>query len=321
MESLDWNLVFERFAYETGTRFYPGGRQSQVPTPPDEGRSPKPDDESENVSISTKFGPNANLHCHPPDLLLSSSDSVRFYVHSDIVLGASNNGFRFLVPTSAPKLQKRSISVPEHSSILGLILHMVYGISCSPYVPPLDVLSEAIDRLALYGLHAHCLIQTGTPFYASILAHVPFSPMDVYILAAKHRLHELAVSASSHLISFSLSKITDRMAEEMGPEYLRKLFFLHLGRSSALKELLLEPPRLHAVNHFCSRTDQRSLTRAWALASAYLAWDARADVSAGFLEATLNPLVKDISCEQCRQSLHERIKNLLDRWAEVKCTI
>ena len=61
----------------------------------------------------------------------------------------------------------------------------------------------------------------------------------------------------------------------MGPVYLKRLFFLHFGRIDALKRVLLPPPHPHPPTQHCDFTEQKHLTRAWALASAYFAWDAR----------------------------------------------
>lgn len=65
------------------------------------------------------------------------------------------------------------------------------------------------------------------------------------------------------------------MAERIGAVYLKRLFFLHFGRAEALKRILLPPPHPHAPTPSCDFSDQKKLTRAWALASAYLAWDTR----------------------------------------------
>lgn len=188
------------------------------------------------------------------------------------------------------------IHVPESSPILNVILHVLYDMSCSHYSPSLETLITAVDRLAFYGVNPKSHIVANTPLYTSLLSQAPLFPLDVYTLAAKYDLHDLAVSTSPHLLSLQLYTITDEMAEAIGPKYLRKLFFLHIGRSDALKrvsqtssnmyarpfdifvQLLLQPPHPHAPTPLCDFTDQKTLTRAWALASAYLAWDARPGV-------------------------------------------
>ncbi|KAF8885571.1 hypothetical protein CPB84DRAFT_1827245 [Gymnopilus junonius] len=127
-----------------------------------------------------------------------------------------------------------------------------------------------------------------------------------------------AVAASAHLLSYDLSLITDAMAERIGAVYLKKLLLLHVGRFSALKLILLQPPLPHPLIKECGFEDQKKLTRAWALASAYLAWDARPDLSTHSMRTALNPLMEHLTCELCIQSLKDRIKAVVVQWASVK---
>jgi len=80
-------------------------------------------------------------------------------------------------------------------------------------------------------------------------------------------------------MSFDLSTLTDEIVTQIGPIYLKRLFFLLLGRNEALKRLMSIPPALHGPTPQCDFTEQKKLTRAWALAAAYLAWDARPGLS------------------------------------------
>lgn len=167
------------------------------------------------------------------------------------------------------------VPLPEPSSTLNVVLHVIYNLSPAHYSPTLETLCAAVDALASFGVPVarHCT--AATPIYALILAHAPIAPVDVYALAASHDMYELAVPASAHLLGFSLANLSDEDAARMGPLYLKRLFFLHLGRVEALKRLLLPPPHPHAPTAECDFTEQKKLTRAWALASAYLAWDVR----------------------------------------------
>lgn len=167
------------------------------------------------------------------------------------------------------------ISLPEGSCVLNVVLHTIYHMPCTHYSPSIDTLIAAVDAMHKYGIPVSKYIATGTPLYQLILALAPVAPLELYSLAAAHDLYDLAVPISSHLLAFPLSNITDEMAERMGPVYLKRMFFLHLGRIDALKRLLLPPPHPHAPTPDCDFTEQKKLTRAWALASAYLAWDAR----------------------------------------------
>lgn len=147
--------------------------------------------------------------------------------------------------------------------------------SCAHYSPPFETLVTAVKRFPTYGLRPKARIAPSMPLFQLLLSHAPLFPLELYALASQFDLYELAVSTSSHLLSFQLSSLTDDMAERIGPVYLKRLFFLHFGRADALKRVLLPPPHPHAPTPWCDFTDQKTLTRAWALASAYLAWDAR----------------------------------------------
>ncbi|KAI6047233.1 hypothetical protein EDC04DRAFT_2887043 [Pisolithus marmoratus] len=266
----------------------------QVPTPPESCTSSPvdlPPDEDTLVSVSTTFFPGAQLCTLPPDLVLLSSDSVSFYVHTHILLAASDNNFNSLLPPS-------------------------------PRTDP--------GRL---GLH----VARSTSLYNLLLFHAPLYPLELYALAASYDLYDLAVPTSSHLLSFSLSALTDEMVNRIGAKYLKHLFFLHFGRSDALKRLLLPPPHPHPPTATCDFTEQKKLTRAWALTSAYFAWDARPwyvlftrsiyitpddepgiDLSTSTLESTFAPLGEHLSCEQCKLALQERLKTLIVQWSVVK---
>ncbi|KAJ3841489.1 hypothetical protein EV361DRAFT_484717 [Lentinula raphanica] len=291
--------------------------------------------------ISTAFHPDALWQSLTPDLILICSDSVLFHVHSQLVLQCSENSFGSLIPAdfydapgsshltitpspSPPGRQKPTsalIHIPETSAVLNIILHAIYGLSCSHYAPSFELLAEAVDKLPSYGVNPKTCIEPQSHLHNLLLSHAPLLPMNVYILAARHDLYELAVSASPHLLSFQLSTLTDEMAKAMGAKYLRRMFFLHIGRADALKRLLLQSPHPHAPTSSCSFADQRNLTRAWALASAYIAWDARPDISKGFLESALTPLADRLTCELCRKNLNDRIRDLVVQWLVVKRTI
>ncbi len=213
----------------------------------------------------------------PPDIVLLSSDNVFFYVHTHILLAASENGFRGRVtaPTTSTKDADSIASIPDNSTVLNIVLHIAYEMSCTHYSPPFPALISAVNRLPVYGISPKLRIVPSTPIFSLLLSHAPLFPIELYAIAASHDLYDLAVSTSSHLLSFSLATITDEMAEKIGPVYLKRLFFLHFGRSDALKRVLLPPPNPHAPTTLCDLAEQKKLTRAWALASAYLAWDAR----------------------------------------------
>jgi len=167
------------------------------------------------------------------------------------------------------------VVLPESSVVLNVVLHSIYDISCAHYSPSFESLSAALVFMTTYGISVKRHAARSTPLHALFLSHAPFYPLELYALAASYDLYDLAVPTSSHLLSLSLASLTDEMVDRIGPRYLKRLFFLHFGRAEALKRLLLPPPHPHSPTVSCDFTEQKKLTRAWALASAYLAWDAR----------------------------------------------
>lgn len=97
----------------------------------------------------------------------------------------------------------------------------------------------------------------------------------MYTLAAQHGLEQLAVAVSPFLLSFDLAALTDDFVGRMGAVYLRRLVFLHLGRSAALKRLLSPPLDYHTPDDACGAEEHDALMNAWSVAIAPLAWDAR----------------------------------------------
>jgi len=240
--------------------------------------TPAEDREQTMISVSTTFYPGAELDVIPTDLIILSSDSVFFYVHTHRLLAASINGFNSLLPLKEQVLPEDAgsfLALPHDSVILNILLHTIYNMSASHYAPTPEAVIAAVDSFERYGLSVQTYLAPASPFYTLFLGTAPRAPIDFYALSGAYNLQHLAIPISSFLLSYSLASLTDELAVKMGPLYLKRLFFLHLGRVEALKRLLLPPPQSHAPTANCDFTEQKKLTRAWALASAYLAWDVR----------------------------------------------
>ena len=245
-----------------------------------------PSNDSTVVSVSTTFGPTANLLLNPPDLIFLSSDAVFFYVHISQILSTTVNDFNSLLsddyltylstPTDAGTDPNGIpvVPIPESSYVLNIIFHSVYNLPCSHYNPSIDILLEAVDALPRYGLSPQKYVAPHTYLFGLLLARAPIRPIEVYALAGAHGLFELAMPVSSHLLSFPLHTLSDALMHRMGAPYLRRLFFLHFGRIQALKRLLLAPPYPHPPTDECDLTAQKKLRGAWSLAAAHLAWNA-----------------------------------------------
>ncbi|TFK73428.1 hypothetical protein BDN72DRAFT_894036 [Pluteus cervinus] len=280
------------------------------------------------VSISTAF--NLVTHTAEPDLVFYATDGVLFYADTKIIAKNSPDAFKALISaTSSPSGDAeyeslgsmKIIPVQESSVILNIILHTVYGTSCAEFAPTFEALVEAVCRMPLYDISPSTHITRNTHLYFALLAYAPLYPLDLYALAGHFKIHDLAVATSSHLLSCSLSSITEEMAERIGTLYLMRLFNLHFTRCTALKDLLLAPPQLHPFTEECSFDDQKCLTRAWAFVSAYLAWDARADLSIHSMNLVFSPLAADLTCSHCKKSLETKTHDVVAQWASLKCTI
>ncbi|KZT66138.1 hypothetical protein DAEQUDRAFT_768282 [Daedalea quercina L-15889] len=277
------------------------------------------------VSVSSAFHPyNTSFDDLVPDLLLLSLDQVFFYVHRHRILAASENSFAMLLASPSEFSTNRSLPtvvVPEPSEILNIIIHTIYRMSVLQYHPCFETVSATIDALPRYGLPPKGYVCAGQPLYDLVAACAPLRPIDTYALAAAHDLAEAAAVASAHLLSFPLSTLSDELALRMGAVYLKRLFFLHYGRTDALKRALLQPPSTHRECPGCSLIEQHRLTRAWTLAAAHITWDAGPNLSTHILQATLLPLQKDLSCSKCQLALRDRVARLVVEWALVKRTI
>ncbi|KAJ7021671.1 hypothetical protein C8F04DRAFT_1273416 [Mycena alexandri] len=298
-----------------------GGNAS---TDSDTPSSPASSDSSEGtpivLSLSNTFLPTAQLRSQSPNLILLTPDLVFFYVHSEVLQDASENGFNNFLPTYSPtnELDYPIVTVPEASSVLNILLHTIYGLDCAHYSPSFATLVKAVESMKTYGIAPKLTILPSTSLFALLLCHAPHAPLDLYSLAGHYDIFDLAVAASAHLLSFSLPRLTDAAAKRMGPIYLKRLFFLHLGRTEALKRALLPPPKTHRPTPGCSPQGQQALAREWALASARLAEDLRPDMSTYALELALQPLAAHFPCTLCQNALNARVQDLTAEWAAVK---
>ncbi|KAJ7164435.1 hypothetical protein C8R46DRAFT_1278738 [Mycena filopes] len=298
-----------------------------------------------NLSVSTTFPPTTQFHSRFPDLILVSADLCFFYVHSDLFERLSDNGFHNLLPVAyatptgiEPDCPLAILGVPEDSSVLNILLHAVYELDSAQYLPSLATLIKAVNSMHVYGLSPGLTILPSTPLFILLLAHAAHAPLKLYCLAGHHGMEALAVATSAHLLSFRLATLTDAAAIDMGAIYLRRqaatdvelamiitalfrLCFLLVGRTEALKRVLLQPPLVHAATAECSMTRQHALTREWALTAARLAEDLRPDISTYALEFAMRPLAVELRCSLCRSALSIRVQDLTAQWAVVKRTI
>jgi hypothetical protein len=256
---------------------------------------PEADESSLSISISSTFFAGAGHDPCPTDVILLTTDSVYFYVHSSRLLQHSNNSFGgLLADLSTP------LPIAETSEVANLAFHALYGLDPSSYVPNLSLLLRAFSMLTLYGIDPSVALVPNGPFYNAVVGLGARFPLQTYSLAAKFSLEVLAVEVSKHLLTTPLHAITDDTAQAMGATYLRRLVFLHLGRTERLKELMTQLPSVHEPSTDCSENEQKRLQQEWRALALALSWSADPAMTSSQLYQAFFPLTqKKNLCPKC----------------------
>ena len=114
--------------------------------------------------------------------------------------------------------------------------------------------------------------------------------------------------------------------------------------------MVLTPPYPHGPTRACDFENQRVLKRAWAMASAQLAWDARPgkcavcivclvcddrckdgaddadatpreDLSPSVIGSVLGSLEQHLACQQCKKALATRVREIIVQWSTLEVSI
>lgn len=224
------------------------------------------------IEISDSFPPSPDAN-----IVLITVDHTAFYVDLKLLYTVSQNAFgQLLLLLPGLQLETPMLFVDQPARVLDIVLCAMYARPAATYTPDLDDISAAVDALlVLYAVPAAFVLGPESPLFSLILRHANNCPLQVYTLAAKHGLEQLAVTASPHTLVLPLSSLSDEDADRMGPVYLRRLFFLHLGRVDALKRLLSQPPAGHKPTSYCREEGQESLRNSWVLVAGFLNMQAK----------------------------------------------
>ncbi|KAF9449289.1 hypothetical protein P691DRAFT_650349, partial [Macrolepiota fuliginosa MF-IS2] len=265
---------------------------------------------SADLSVSPAFYPGATDVIS--DTVFLSSDAVLFYIHSDIVTSTQPNAFRRLLgfPLTDTGCRDRIIKIEESSSVLAVMLHVLYNTPCSP-APSLEAIVTAVDRMRMYEISPALQLAPATHLYKQILSFAPVRPLDVYALAAFHRLDDMAVEASSHLISYPLSAITDGVASRIGTYYLLRLFQWRMHRTAEMKRILLKSPFPHPPTRRCGLGEQNPFFNT---ELAELAFGVSTDLTLSLLRPLLDPHLHRLECALCKEVIENRIRDIIIEW-------
>ncbi|KLO17657.1 hypothetical protein SCHPADRAFT_886817 [Schizopora paradoxa] len=267
----------------------------------------------------------------PPDLLLSSNDSIIFHVHRSVVLAKSAN---MLGMASSSRSSRESIAketppngtsnsqvrqLPYTSRVVNVLLHIVYNDGCDRVATTsMAEISSVIRALKEYGIPLKPSTSSNSMLFRMLSEHCQKSdPLQVYIFAASHApdLQHIAVYASRFLLSLDFCRITDEMATSIGAIYLLRLYTLLTGRTREFKRLLIPPPQPHEPLPQC---DAKILREAWTLVTTFLVWAAAPDVKDATIDKLKAPAVNKLQCKQCKAHLERRFNSLKQSWSSVQ---
>jgi len=249
------------------------------------------------VSMSTTFCLGVMGDPYPTDVLLLSSDNVFFCVHSITLLLHSLNKFGgYLKDISQP------ILLSAHSAVVNLALYALYGLNPSGFNPTLGLMTQAFNFLIDHGILPNDCIPPANPFCESIHKLGVQYPLEAYMVVAYFNLEHLAIDVSRNLLTLPLPDITEEVAVTIGPTYLRRLFFLHLGRVYRLKQLMFQPPEAHGQNKDCYDSEQWLLQLEWRSLALALAAQASPAMSPAQLHKAFLPITEKKSlCPDCME--------------------
>jgi len=212
-----------------------------------------------------------------------------------------------------------NVMIEESATIFNIILLIIYGKSCREYNPDLDTIAGALDGLKKYGV---TLPSEHSDVWALLLHHARTRPIQAYALAAHHNMESLCILASQHTLNVTLDTVSDRDARTMGALYLRRLFFLHIGRREALAKIMAAPPRQHLPVRTCSQYVQDLLVTAWTRVVGDLVTRPLAhNLFLNDLASALGVVGRGLNCELCKASVEMRVAEVVGGWITVKSSI
>jgi len=222
-------------------------------------------------------------------------------------------------PVSAPPDPFLTFIVTERSSVLDIILRIIYIMTLEENGADLDVLDQALGSLEKYGI---AIPEETSAVWGLVLQLAPSNPIRAYAIAASYAIESCCISTSRYTLQMSLNTLTEADALTMGPIYMRRLFFLHLGRRDALKRVINESPTQHPPTESCPLSIQNETGRSWAIAVAKILIHPMAHgTSIDVIVETLGPLVRERTCQTCQTNVRVRVSQVIRDWLQVKVTI
>lgn len=190
---------------------------------------------------------------------------------------------------------------------------------CERYGPSVEAIADTFRVYSQYGLVAP---DENADIWDILIRHARDHPLAVYCLGAFGNMEKVCIPASRHTLSQPLSTISEADAVMMGPQYLQRLFQLHITRVSELKRILSETPRSHPPTTACDLESQKGLELSWrAAASDILLQELPQTTTAGQLLSSFGPISSTTQCLHCKGVVQECLSSMLDAWKAVKMTV
>ncbi|KAG8990100.1 hypothetical protein FRB90_001912, partial [Tulasnella sp. 427] len=198
-----------------------------------------------------------------------------------------------------------AVTVPEIATVFNIVLHVIYGLEFRRYGPSLTIMSEALISLAKYGAPP---LQTGSEMYTLLAKAIDTQPLQVYAIGAYWNLEAVCLAASEKTLGLSLSMLSEADAIMTGPLYLRRLFFLHLGRISALQRVTESPPEEHPDHPGCTGAQREPLRKLWRAGRATLLMrELPQNASVQDVVLIFGSLIGETTCLDCKAKVHARV--------------
>ncbi|KAF8714448.1 hypothetical protein RHS03_00259, partial [Rhizoctonia solani] len=207
----------------------------------DASQTPSPN--SQSVSLSSRFNLDS-WDMHDADVLFLTPDQVFFYAHRSILLSYSTNYFGGLLSESCTydtdeevdvtqpmsdvdsllSIEPQLVVVDIHSEVFNVVLLAIYQFSIQEFMPSNQTLREVISALASLGIDPSMIAHTRSELYGLLLKSAAADPLPMYASAAQCSFESLAVSVSALTLRTPLHEITEELAQQMGPVYLKRIF-------------------------------------------------------------------------------------------------
>ncbi|EJD47033.1 hypothetical protein AURDEDRAFT_113610 [Auricularia subglabra TFB-10046 SS5] len=255
----------------------------------------------------------------PPDIILVTPDSVRFFVHASVLKRASSNDFAGLLGT--PKAPNTVISIRDATCELDLILRVAYRMEKVDGDIPWVSLTRSVISLVTY--YSVALPGPGNALFSALVAQVGRADgaTDLYALAGQTGYEALAVYASGHLHSLVMANARPEWTVRVGSTYILRLYMLQMDRTKQFQRIVYGRPTLHAPQAGCDAENMEILLGSWELAAAELVIAARPDIKVAEIRAKFDPIIASCSCNACVVMLRDRMRTIVQAWSDVKGTI